>query len=229
MSTTQCANTGGSSEKKLDPPGPEPRLSDFYVPSSGQRDRESAFVVLGIATTGIIAYKLAKYLKKKSPIYYMHYFFLARPTSCCLLRSSTTQLDRLLRPWLPHVRGLSGYLNTSMETDKKLSARLASIYYSPRDYWKVMYALEMRLPSGEQSTEWVKRFVSVVAVLNGEVTRLTGKKPSDAIKAKILTQNPFLCSPWTPSWPKTAESPLGGQRSLPLPARRTTGWSPAGH
>ena len=45
---------------KLDPPGPETKLSDFYVPSSGQRDREIAFVVLGIAATGLVAYKLAK-------------------------------------------------------------------------------------------------------------------------------------------------------------------------
>ena len=31
---------------------------------------------------------------------------------------------------------------------------------------------------------------SVVTALNGGVTRLTGKKPSDAIKAKMLTQKP---------------------------------------
>ena len=46
------------------------------------------------------------------------------------------------------------------------------------------YAQEMRLPSGERSTELVKRLPSLVAALNGEVTRLTGKKPSDAIKAR---------------------------------------------
>ena len=45
---------------KLDPLGPEPKLSDFYVPSSSQRDREIAFVVLGMAATGLVAYKLAK-------------------------------------------------------------------------------------------------------------------------------------------------------------------------
>ena len=38
----------------------QPNLSDFYVPSSGQRDSEIAFVVLGMAATGIITYKLAK-------------------------------------------------------------------------------------------------------------------------------------------------------------------------
>ena len=37
---------------KLDPLGHEPKLSDFYVPNSGQRDREIAFVVLGMAAIG---------------------------------------------------------------------------------------------------------------------------------------------------------------------------------
>ena len=45
------------------------------------------------------------------------------------------------------------------------------------------YAQEMRLSSGQRSTEWVKRSPAVVEALNGEVTRSTGKKPSDAIKA----------------------------------------------
>ena len=53
----------------------------------------------------------------------------------------------------------------------------------------------MRLPSGERSTEWLKRLPSVVAALNREVTRLTGKKPSDAIKAKTLTQKPSSVVP----------------------------------
>ena len=56
LSTTQYANTRGS----LDALGPELKLSDFYVPSSGQRDREIAFVVLGISATSLVAYKLAK-------------------------------------------------------------------------------------------------------------------------------------------------------------------------
>ena len=58
------------------------------------------------------------------------------------------------------------------------------------------YAQEMRLPSGERPTEWVKRLPSVVAALNGEVTRLTDKKPSDAIKATTLTQKPSSVVPW---------------------------------
>ena len=60
------------------------------------------------------------------------------------------------------------------------------------------YAGEMRLPSGERSTEWVKRLVSVFAALNGEVTRLTGKMPSDAIKAKTLTKKPSSVVPGRP-------------------------------
>ena len=44
------------------------------------------------------------------------------------------------------------------------------------------YAQEMRLPSGERSTEWVKRLPSVVAALN--VTRLTGKKPSSVVPGR---------------------------------------------
>ena len=60
------------------------------------------------------------------------------------------------------------------------------------------YAQEMRLSSGERSTEWAKRLPSVVAALNEEVTRLTGKKPSYAIKAKILTQKPSSVVPGRP-------------------------------
>ena len=44
----------------LDPLGPEPQLADFYSPSDGQKDREIAFVVLGMAATGLVAYQLAK-------------------------------------------------------------------------------------------------------------------------------------------------------------------------
>ena len=46
--------------KKIEPLGPEPQLSDFYTPSDDQKDREIVFVVLGMAATGLVAYKLAK-------------------------------------------------------------------------------------------------------------------------------------------------------------------------
>ena len=44
----------------LDPMGPEPQLANFYSPSDGQKDRKIAFVVLGMAVTGLVAYHLAK-------------------------------------------------------------------------------------------------------------------------------------------------------------------------
>ena len=61
------------------------------------------------------------------------------------------------------------------------------------------YAQEMRLPAGERSTEWVKRLPAFVRALNGEVTRLTGKKPQDAIKAKKkVAQKPSSVVPDRP-------------------------------
>ena len=44
----------------LNPLGAEPQLADFYHPSDDQKDREIAFVILGMAATGFVAYRLAK-------------------------------------------------------------------------------------------------------------------------------------------------------------------------
>ena len=83
------------------------------------------------------------------------------------------------------------------------------------------YAQEMRLPSGQRSTEWVTRLPSVVAALNGEVTRLTrltGKKPSDAIKAKTVAQKPSSVVPDRPVGLKEQRLPSGvGVRYLYQP------------
>ena len=80
------------------------------------------------------------------------------------------------------------------------------------------YAQEMRLPSGKRSTEWVKRMPSVVAALNGKVTRLTDKKPSNAIKAKTLTQKPSSVVPGRPLGLKEQKVPSGvGVRYLYQP------------
>ena len=38
----------------------EPKLSDFYEPSDEQKNRELIFMTLGLAATGLIAYKLIK-------------------------------------------------------------------------------------------------------------------------------------------------------------------------
>ena len=70
------------------------------------------------------------------------------------------------------------------------------------------HAQEMRLPSVQRSTEWVARLPSVVAALNGEVTRLTGKKPS----AKTLrrgAQKPSSVVPDRPVGLKEHKVPSG--------------------
>ena len=82
------------------------------------------------------------------------------------------------------------------------------------------YAQVNRLPSGQRSTEWVARLPSVVAALNGEVTRLTGKKLSDAIKAKTVAQKPS-----SPCWSQGAEAPFRCWCSLSVPAWRAGGRS----
>ena len=48
------------------------------------------------------------------------------------------------------------------------------------------YSQEMNMKSGERSREWVKRLPDVVKALNNETTRVTGKKPIDAIKEKVV-------------------------------------------
>ena len=47
----------------------------------------------------------------------------------------------------------------------------------------------------ERSIEWVTRLPAVVAALNSEVTRLQGKKPSEAIKARSVAQKPSSTVP----------------------------------
>ena len=48
------------------------------------------------------------------------------------------------------------------------------------------YAVEMLLPEGKRSTEWVKRLPDVVSALNNEVTSPIDKKPAVAIKEKAV-------------------------------------------
>ena len=52
------------------------------------------------------------------------------------------------------------------------------------------YAMEMLLPEGKRSTEWVKRLPDVVSALNNEVTSLIGEKPAVAIKEKSVSPLP---------------------------------------
>ena len=80
------------------------------------------------------------------------------------------------------------------------------------------YAQEMRLPQGERSTEWVTRLPAVISALNGEVTRLTGKKPSEAIKARSVTQKPSSTVPGRPVGLREQKLPSGvGVRYLYQP------------
>ena len=46
--------------KKLAPLEPKPKLSDFYTPSSAQKDREILFIIGGMAVTGLITYYIAR-------------------------------------------------------------------------------------------------------------------------------------------------------------------------
>ena len=86
--------------------------------------------------------------------------WLARTTFCCF----ATQLDIFLSLWLSHVEGLSGCWNTSqisMQVERKLSACLADIYYSPRGYWKGLATIK-NLSAATKVTEqrakdWLKK------------------------------------------------------------------------
>ena len=44
----------------LDPLEPEPQLSDFYTPSSAQKDREISFVIGGMVVTGLVTYYITR-------------------------------------------------------------------------------------------------------------------------------------------------------------------------
>ena len=46
--------------ENLAPLEPEPQLSDFYTPSSAQKDREISFVIGGMVVTGLVAYYIAR-------------------------------------------------------------------------------------------------------------------------------------------------------------------------
>ena len=80
------------------------------------------------------------------------------------------------------------------------------------------YAQEMRLPVGGRSTEWVRRLPTVVSALNGEVTWLTGKRPSEAIKAKSVSGEPSSTVPGRPVGLQEEKLPSGvGVRFLYQP------------
>ena len=65
------------------------------------------------------------------------------------------------------------------------------------------YSLEMNFKEVKRSTEWAKRLPEVILALNSEATRLTGKKPVDAIKEKVVDAKSS-----TSSWPEGKETRL---------------------
>ena len=67
----------------------------------------------------------------------------------------------------------------------------------------------MRLPSSQMLTECVARLPAVVTALNGEVTRLTGKMPKDAIKAMSVAQKLSSTIPGRQSGLKEQKLPSG--------------------
>ena len=76
------------------------------------------------------------------------------------------------------------------------------------------YGVEMRLPDDKRSNEWVARFPAVISALNKEVTRLTGKKPAEAIKKKTVSAKP--------STPYFRPVGVNEKSSPPGPCVRTT-------
>ena len=80
------------------------------------------------------------------------------------------------------------------------------------------YAHEMRLPADQRSTERVKRLPAVVSALNGEATRLTGKRPSEAIRANSVAHKPSSTVPGRPVGLREQKLPSGaGVRYLYQP------------
>ena len=52
------AQVVGDNRKTLDSLGPEPQLSDFYIPTDDQKNSEIVFVILGMGITMLVTYKL---------------------------------------------------------------------------------------------------------------------------------------------------------------------------
>ena len=78
------------------------------------------------------------------------------------------------------------------------------------------YAQEML--SERRSSEWVARLPAVVAALNGEVTRLIGKRPSEAIRRKAVSARPAAPARHRPIGFKEQKLPPGvGVRYLYQP------------
>ena len=54
------SGSGSRDAQILEQMEPKPKLSDFYLPSPEQHDREIAFVIMGLGATTFVAYMLTK-------------------------------------------------------------------------------------------------------------------------------------------------------------------------
>ena len=70
--------------------------------------------------------------------------------------------------------------------NRTLAERLFGAQYAQ----ELLLAARATSSQSERSSEWVRVLLDVVAALNDEVTRLTGKKPKDAIKASAVAHKP---------------------------------------
>ena len=81
--------------------------------------------------------------------------------------------------------------HTEIHRDQAIVERFNRTLTLAERLFGYQYAVEMNMKNNNQrSTEWVKRLPSVVSALNNEVTRLTGKKPAQAIKEKSIYSKP---------------------------------------
>ena len=90
MSTTQCTNTRRSSEQNLTPWDLRQNCQSSTCRAVSKRDREIAFVLLGMAASGLVSQKLAKLLKKYMLLIGQHrlsttciFYWTDHPPACC--------------------------------------------------------------------------------------------------------------------------------------------------
>ncbi|KAL9982940.1 hypothetical protein ACROYT_G005055 [Oculina patagonica] len=177
-------------DKQMIPPK-EPKFSDFYKPSEQQKQGELVFVGAGALAFG--RYKEAEPLTSKDSTEVAKGFQT-------IYRRSSLKWPQMLQ--VDPGREFMGAVTKEMENHKTYIRRgRVNIHRDQaiverfnrtlgERLFGYQYGVGLTLPSGQRSTAWVKRLQEVVAALNNEVTRLTGKKPSEAIKVKAIATKP---------------------------------------
>ena len=110
-------------------------------------------------------------------------------------------------------RGQVG-LHSQQEIAERFNRTLAERLFGAQCAQKLLLA---KHGSSERSSEWVRALHDVVSALNNETTRLTGKKPVDAIKISSVAQNSSLSGGRT-----TDLKPLLPSNSSVVPIRELT-------